>query len=49
MAEGYQNKTYGKRSLWQWIIIYLIIGAIIYGLVYYFFLSNNTGFNPLGY
>jgi hypothetical protein len=30
-------KGYGKRPLWQWVLLYLVVGAIVYGLVYYFF------------
>lgn len=47
MAEESQQKTsrYGKRPLWQWIVLYLIIGALVYGLVYYFVLSKKGGYN----
>jgi plastocyanin len=38
----YSNNTYGKRSIWQWIFAYIVIGAIIYGLVYYFVLAKNN-------
>lgn len=31
-----QGPGYGKRPLWQWLLIYLVIGAIVYGAVYYF-------------
>lgn len=31
-----------KRPLWQWIALYLVIGALVYGVVYYFFLSNRN-------
>lgn len=34
---------YGKMSMWQWIAIYVVIGAIIYGLIYYFFMSRKSG------
>jgi len=34
MAEN-NKKYYGKRPLWQWVVIYLIIGGIVYGLLYY--------------
>ncbi len=34
------SSNYGKRPLWQWVLIYLIIAAVVYGLVYYFFLSG---------
>lgn len=37
------KKGYGKRPLWQWIVIYLIIAAIVYGLIYYFVLSKKSG------
>lgn len=42
-----QNKSYGygKRPLWQWVIIYLIIGLVVYGVVYYFVFAKKGGFN----
>lgn len=42
MADEY--KGYGKRPLWQWILIYVVIGAIVYGLIYYFFLAGKGGY-----
>ncbi len=36
---------YGKRPLWQWIAIYLIIGLVVYGLIYYFVLAKKGGIN----
>lgn len=39
------NKGYGKRPLWQWVLIYLIIGGVIYGAVYYFFLAKKGGYS----
>ncbi len=33
---------YGKRPLWQWLVIYLIIGALVYGVIYYFFLGKKS-------
>jgi hypothetical protein len=39
---------YGKKPLWQWIVIYLIVGAIVYGLIYYF-LINKSGVTYQGY
>ncbi|MBI2621216.1 MAG: hypothetical protein HYW63_01030 [Candidatus Levybacteria bacterium] len=29
------RKNYGKRPLWQWVVFYLIIGGVIYALIYY--------------
>jgi hypothetical protein len=42
-AKGY---GYGKMSMWQWVLIYLVVGAVIYGLVYYFFFYNKVGGYP---
>jgi len=36
---------YGKRPMWQWIVIYLVIGALVYGVVYYFFLAKKGGYS----
>ena len=42
-----QNKSYGygKRPLWQWILLYVVIGAIIYGLIYFFVFAKKVGYN----
>jgi hypothetical protein len=32
---------YGKRPMWQWILIYLVIGGMIYFAVYYFVFANK--------
>lgn len=39
-----KNKGYGKRPLWQWIVIYLVIGAVVYALLYYFVFANKGGY-----
>lgn len=39
------NNGYGKKQLWQWVIIYLIIGGIIYAGIYYFFLAKKGGYS----
>lgn len=36
---------YGKRPLWQWIVLYLVIGGIVYAGIYYFFMSKDGGYN----
>lgn len=38
---------YSKRPLWQWVLIYVVLAAIVYGLVYYFFLRDSG--STLGY
>lgn len=37
MANGY-----GKKPLWQWILIYILIGGLVYGLIYYFVLGKKS-------
>jgi len=39
-----ENKaTYGKRPLWQWVILYVVVAIAIYGLIYYFVLAKKGG------
>lgn len=38
-----KKSGYGKRPIWQWVVIYLVVGVIVYGLIYYFFLKNGSG------
>lgn len=40
-----EKKGYGKRHLWQWIVIYLVVGAIVYSLIYYFVIAKGGGYN----
>lgn len=39
---------YGKRPLWQWILIYVVVGGIIYFLIYYFVLAPKGGYSKSG-
>lgn len=41
MANGSYS---GKRPLWQWLIIYLVIGGILYFIIYYFVISGKGGY-----
>ena len=44
------SKGYGKRPVWQWVVIYLIVAIIVYGLVYYLFIHKSGGSSSgLGY
>ncbi len=44
------TKGYGKRPMWQWVVLYVIIGAVVYGLVYYFFIhKSGTGSSGFSY
>ncbi len=45
MEEAGYGNGYNKRPLWQWILLYVVIGAIVYGLFYYFVLAKKGGYN----
>jgi len=45
--EGQQiegKSAYGKRPLWQWVALYVVVGGIIYAIIYFAFLhkGNNS-------
>ena len=41
-AQAPQKKGgYGKRPMWQWVLIYLVVAIIVYGLVYLLFIKGN--------
>ncbi|HET7673422.1 MAG TPA: hypothetical protein VFK11_02850 [Candidatus Saccharimonadales bacterium] len=44
-------KSYGKRPVWQWVLIYIVAGIVVYGLIYYFFIKDNgnSGNNTGGF
>jgi len=31
------KKMYGKHPLWQWILLYVVVGVIVYAAIYYFY------------
>lgn len=33
--------SYNKKSIWKWILLYVVIGAVAYGLIYYFFFHKS--------
>jgi hypothetical protein len=35
------NNKYKKRPLWQWIALYLVIGAALYFLIYSLWLGRG--------
>lgn len=45
MVEENKNDGYGKKPLWQWVLIYVVIGAVVYGFVYYFIFSKKGAYN----
>jgi flagellar basal body-associated protein FliL len=34
-------KGYGKRPMWQWIVIYVVVAAIVYALIYFIFIHKS--------
>jgi hypothetical protein len=36
-----KGNGYGKRPLWHWILIYIVVGGLIYLLIYLFLFSNG--------
>ena len=36
------KSAYGKRPLWQWIVLYLVIAIIVYGIIYYLFVHKQN-------
>ena len=33
---------YGKRPMWQWILLYVIIAGVVYYGIYYYFAHRNS-------
>ena len=36
---------YGKRPYWQWIVLYLLIGGLLYWIFYMIFFGDTGGYN----
>lgn len=36
----------GKKNWVKWVIVYAVVGAIVYALIYYFFLRGPSGVAP---
>ena len=35
------SKGYGKRSTRQWVVIYLVVAAVVYFLIWLFFIKGD--------
>ena len=42
-TEQKPTKAYGKRPVWQWVVIYLIVAIVVYGLAYLIFFHKSGG------
>ncbi len=40
--ESKPAKGYGKRALWQWVLLYVVIAIVVYGLIYLLFIKGNS-------
>lgn len=40
-----QKNGYGKRPLWQWIVLYVVVGAIVYAVIYWLFFAQSGGYS----
>lgn len=46
MEQNTQNSGgYGKKSWTKYLLIYIVVGGLLYGLIYYFFINKNGGYN----
>jgi hypothetical protein len=41
-SEQQSANGYGKRPLWQWLVLYLIVGGIVYFLIYLLAFHHGT-------
>lgn len=37
-----QQAPYSKRPLWQWLVLYLVLAVVLYGLLYYLVLGKRS-------
>jgi len=42
-------KGYGKRPLWQWVLIYVVVAIVVYGAVYLLFFRDSGGSGGYSY
>jgi flagellar basal body-associated protein FliL len=49
-ADKKPTKGYGKRSMKQWVLIYVVVAVIVYALIYFIFIrKSGSGGGGLGY
>ena len=43
------SKGYGKRPKWQWVLLYIVVAIVVYGIIYLLFIhksgSSGGGYN----
>lgn len=43
--EEEKHYGYGKKPIWKMVLIYLVVGLVVYGLIYYFLYAKKGGYN----
>jgi len=41
MPSAPAKSGYGKRPVWQWVVIYLVIAIVVYGIIYFAFIHKS--------
>jgi len=41
------KSAYGKRPLWQWVALYVVVAIIVYGVIYYVFMHKQNPYSSL--
>lgn len=36
-------KGYGKRPMWQWVVLYVVVAVVVYFLIYVLFIKDSGG------
>lgn len=54
MESGDKPGRYGKRPVWQWVVIYVVLAVIVYGIIYLIWFhkgssGSGTGSGGFGY
>ncbi|HUA13141.1 MAG TPA: hypothetical protein VL989_01430 [Candidatus Sulfotelmatobacter sp.] len=43
---------YGKRPVWQWVLLYVVVAIVVYGIIYLIFIhksGSSSGSSSSGY
>lgn len=38
------SKSYSKRPVWQWVLLYLIVGGFVYFVIYWFIFRQGNSY-----
>jgi hypothetical protein len=36
------SKYLTKRPMWEWVVIYIVIGLVVYAAIYFFVIAKNN-------